>query len=272
MTILKKVIKHMLYALQYLGKNTIAFLSGLGRSGVFLITAIHNIFFSPYLLSRTIKSIYFIGVKTIVVIALTGLFTGMVLSLQIYYVLVNFGAESQLGTVVALSLIRELGPVIAALMVIGRAGSALTAELGIMRITEQIDALDSMALDPYKYLVTPKILAGIISMPILTAIFILVGTWGGYLVGVELTGLSSGTYYGSIKDAIVAQDLYLSLIKSLSFGLLITWICSYKGFFAGLRLAFGAEGVSKATTQAVVLSSVVILICDYFITSVMIFM
>ena len=166
---------------------------------------------------------------------------------------------------VALSLIRELGPVISALMVTGRAGSALTAEIGIMRISEQIDALDAMALNPYKYLVIPNLLAGIISLPLLNAIFVVVGVWGGYAVGAGLTGVSSGTYFGGISDFISAKDILEGLCKSLSFGMLITWISCYKGYFTG----YGAEGVSKATTQAVVLSSVTILIWDYFMTSIL---
>lgn len=239
--------------------------------GCFLAASLYYMLFPPYLIGRIIKQIHFIGVKTILIIALTGLFTGMVLTLQSYYVLVTFGAESKLGSIIALSLIRELGPVIAALMLIGRAGSALTAELGIMRMSEQIDALDSMALNPFKYLVVPNIIAGIISLPILCSIFILLGTWGGYLVGVKLTGIASGVYFGSIADSVQYKDLLLSLYKSLSFGGLVAWISCYKGFFAGCGSGFGAEGVSKATTEAVVLSSVVVLICDYYITSIMIF-
>jgi len=221
--------------------------------------------FPPYLLRRIVKQINFIGVKTTLVIILTGSFTGMVLALQTYYALVKFGAETSLGPVVALSLIRELGPVLSALMVTGRAGSALTAEIGIMRISEQIDALDAMALNPYKYLVIPNLLAGIISLPLLNAIFVVVGVWGGYAVGVGLTGVSSGTYFGGIRDFVSAKDVLEGLYKSLSFGMLITWISCYKGYFTG----YGAEGVSKATTQAVVLSSVSILIWDYFMTSIL---
>lgn len=261
----------MQYILQSLGKLALNTIRELGRMGEFFSRSFYYIVLPPYPFERVVRQIYFLGVKTILVIVLTGLFTGMVLSLQMYYVLANFGAESRLGSIIALSLIRELGPVIAALMVIGRAGSALTAELGIMRITEQIDAIDSMALNPYKYLIVPNFVASLISLPILVTIFIVVGIWGGYLVGVELTGLSGGVYFGSIADSIVAKDLILSFTKSISFGLLIAWICCYKGFFAGIGSHFGAEGVSKATTQAVVTSSVVVLICDYFITSIMIF-
>jgi len=262
----------LLRPFKLIGKAAHSFIRELGKMGCFLAMSLYLMLFPPYLINRVIKQIYFIGVKTILVIVLTGLFTGMVLTLQIYYVLATFGAEAKLGSATSLSLIRELGPVIAALMVTGRAGSALTAEIGIMRISEQIDALDAMALNPYKYLVIPNLLAGLIVLPILTAIFIVVGIWGGYLIGVELTGLSSGIYYGSIADAISAKDLTLSLSKSLCFGILITWISCYKGFFTGSGTHYGAQGVSKSTTEAVVLSSIVILICDYFITSIMIFM
>jgi phospholipid/cholesterol/gamma-HCH transport system permease protein len=234
--------------------------------GLFLAESFFWMVFPPYLLRRIIKQINFIGVKTTLVILLTGTFTGMVLALQIYYTLVKFGAEARLGSVVALSLIKELGPVICALMVTGRAGSALTAEIGIMRITEQIDALDAMALNPYKYLIIPNLIAGIISVPLLTFIFVVVGVFGGYTVGVGLMGLSSGTYFGGIRDFVDSRDILEGLYKSLSFGILITWISCYKGYSTG----YGAEGVSKATTQAVVLSSVVILIWDYFMTSILV--
>ncbi len=260
----------LLYPFRILGKSALDFIRELGMMGRFLAISIYYMILPPYLIKRVIKQIDFIGVKTILVITLTGLFTGMVLSLQSYYVLVTFGAESSLGAILALSLIRELGPVIAALMVIGRAGSALTAKIGIMRISEQIDALDAMALNPYKYLVIPNLLAGVISLPILTAMFIVVGIWGGYLVGITLTGLSSGTYFGAIAHSILAKDLLLSLYKSLCFGLLISWISCYKGFCAGCGAGFGAEGVSKSTTQAVVLSSVLVLVFDYYITSLVV--
>ncbi len=248
------------------GSFVINIVREIGRMGLFLVESFFWTLLPPYLIQRIIKQINFIGVKTTLVILLTGAFTGMVLALQIYYTLVKFGAEARLGSVVALSLIKELGPVICALMVTGRAGSALTAEIGIMRITEQIDALDSMALNPYKYLVIPNLIAGIISLPLLNFIFVVVGVFGGYTVGVSLMGLSSGTYFGGIVDFVGARDILEGLYKSLSFGLLITWISCYKGYFTG----YGAEGVSKATTQAVVLSSVVILIWDYFMTSILV--
>ncbi len=234
--------------------------------GCFLAGSFFWMLFPPYLIQRIVKQTNFIGVKTTPVIVLTGLFTGMVLALQTYYALAKFGAESSLGPVVSLSLIRELGPVISALMVTGCAGSAVTAEIGIMRISEQIDALDAMALNPYKYLIIPNLIAGIVSLPLLNAIFVVVGVFGGYAVGSGLMGISSGTYFGGIRDFVNTRDILEGIYKSLSFGILITWISCYKGYYTG----YGAEGVSRATTQAVVLSSVVILIWDYFMTSVLV--
>lgn len=251
---------------KYIGKFIHYFVRESGRMGIFFGVSFFWLFFPPYLFKRVIKQINFIGVKTTLVIILTGSFTGMVLALQIYYTLVRFGAEAKLGSVVALSLIRELGPVICALMVAGRAGSAITAEIGIMKITEQVDAIDSMALNPYKYLIVPNFIASIISVPLLNAIFVLTGVIGGYLVGVGLMGISSGTYFGGIREMVDVHDILEGLYKSLSFGIIISWVCCYKGYSTG----YGAEGVSKSTTQAVVLSSVSILIWDYFLTSVLV--
>lgn len=251
---------------KFLGGITHSFIRELGRMGCFFAESLFWMVFPPYLIQRIIRRIHFIGVKTTSVIVLTGSFTGMVMALQVYYVLVKFGAEASLGPVVALSLIRELGPVLSAMMVIGCAGSALTAEIGIMRITEQIDALDAMALNPYQYLIIPSLLAGVISLPLLNAIFVVVGVFGGYAVGVGLMGISGGTYFGGIRDFVEAKDILEGLYKSLSFGVLITLISCYKGYYTG----YGAEGVSKATTQAVVLSSVTILVWDYFMTSILV--
>lgn len=249
-----------------IGRCVHTFIRELGRMACFLAAASFCILFPPYLFRRTMKQINFIGAKTTPVIVLTGLFTGMVLALQSYYALAKFGAESALGPAVALSLIRELGPVISALMVTGCAGSAVTAEIGIMRITEQIDALDAMALNPYKYLVIPNLLAGVISLPLLNAIFVAIGVLGGGVVSTGLMGISSGTYFGGIEDFVKSRDILEGIYKSLSFGVFITWISCYKGYSTG----YGAEGVSKSTTQAVVLSSVVILIWDYFLTSILV--
>ncbi len=252
-------------ALRLLGRWYMALVREGGRMVIFLSTAIVWVFLPPLKWRRMIARVHFIGAKSLSVIVLTGAFTGMVLGLQGFYTLRKFGSEGFLGSVVALSLIRELGPVLCALMVTGRAGSALTAEIGIMRITEQIDALDAMALNPMRYLIVPTILAGLIAFPLLTAIFDLVGIYGGYLVGVKLLGVAEGTYFGEMETYVDMQDITQGLLKSLSFGLLVTWVCCYKGF----HTSYGAEGVSRATTQAVVLSSVLILIWDYFVGSVL---
>ena len=179
-----------------LGKFTLSTLRGLGEAGVFLVKGFSWAFIPPLKFHRFMKQIQFIGVNSTLIVLLTGAFTGMVLGIQGYYALNKFGSEALLGPTVALSLIRELGPVISALMVTGRAGSALTAEIGIMRISEQIDALEVMALSPFRYLVVPNFLAGIISFPLLASIFNVVGIYGGYLVGVKLLGISSGDILG----------------------------------------------------------------------------
>jgi phospholipid/cholesterol/gamma-HCH transport system permease protein len=251
--------------IQALGHITIGILRDLGRTGWFLLYSFYMIVRCPGSLVHVLKQIRFIGTKSLFVIVLTAAFTGMVLGLQGYYTLAKFGSEGMLGTAVALSLIRELGPVLAALMVTGRAGSAITAEIGIMRITEQIDALETMALDPFKYLVTPKFIAAMISLPLLCAIFDVIGIYGGWLVGVKLLGVNPGAYFYEMEKAVVWRDVYSGFAKSFSFGLIIAWIGCYKGYYAG----HGAEGVSKATTESVVLTSVIVLVWDYFLTSVL---
>jgi phospholipid/cholesterol/gamma-HCH transport system permease protein len=237
----------------------------MGHMFIFLMNSFITIFRPPFKFRMLMRQIRFLGSKSMVVILLTGSFTGMVLSLQIYYTLRKFGSEALLGPAVALSIIRELGPVLSALMVTGRAGSALTAEIGIMRITEQIDALASMALNPIRYLIVPNIVGALIVFPLLTSIFDLIGIYGGYLVGVKLLGLSSGTYFSQMETFVKMEDIRAGLYKSVSFGVIVSWVCCYKGYYTG----YGAEGVSKATTSAVVLSSVLILIWDYFLGSVL---
>ncbi len=255
----------LLDPLRELGRIPLSAVGGLGRMGIFLGRTLFYTFAPPLKFFRVLKQIQFIGFGSMLVIVLTGAFTGMVLGFQGFYTLSRVGSTAFLGSMVALSLLRELGPVMAALMVTGRAGSAVTAELGIMRITEQIDELEILGLSPYRYLVVPNLLAALISVPLLTAIFDVVGILGGYLIGGKLLGVTSGTYFGAMTDYMDMSDVLNGLYKSICFGGLIAWVCCYKGFYAG----YGAEGVSKATTQAVVLSSVLILICDYFLTSVL---
>lgn len=251
--------------IQAIGHWTLTQLQELGRTGQFLAYALYSLVRSPGRPVHVLKQIRFIGAKSLFVIVLTAAFTGMVLGLQGYYTLTKFGSEGMLGTAVALSLIRELGPVLSALMVTGRAGSAITAEIGIMRISEQIDALETMALDPYKYLISPKFIAAMISMPLLCAIFDVVGIYGGWLVGVKLLGVNPGAYFSEMYRSVEWKDVYSGFVKSFSFGVIIAWIGCYKGYYAG----HGAEGVSRATTESVVLTSVLILIWDYFLTSIL---
>jgi phospholipid/cholesterol/gamma-HCH transport system permease protein len=258
-------------ALARLGDDTLYFVEQAGRMGIFLFSCLLNIIVPPYQTFPVIRQIHFIGVRSVFVIVFTGAFTGMVLALQGYYTLRQFGSEGLLGSAVALSLIRELGPVITALMVIGRAGSAICAEIGIMRNSEQIDALECMAIDPYKYLMAPKFVAAILSLPILTFIFDVLGIFGGYLVGVSLLRVNEGTYFQGMYDSVVWHDIELGLIKSLVFGLIIVWVSASKGYFLHLERSggFGAEGVSRTTTSAVVICSVMILIWDYVIGAIL---
>lgn len=255
----------MLSAVQNIGEYVLSLLREMGRMLLFIIYALYMIVRFPGKPVHILKQINFIGAKSFFVIFLTAAFTGMVLGLQGYYTLTKFGSEGMLGSVVALSLIRELGPVLTALMVTGRAGSAITAEIGIMRITEQIDALEIMALEPFKYLVSPKILGALIAVPLLCAIFDVVGIAGGYLVGVKLMGVNPGAYFHEMEKSVVWKDVYSGMMKSLSFGLIISWVCCYKGYYT----THGAEGVSRSTTAAVVMSSVLVLVWDYFLTSIL---
>jgi len=229
-----------------IGRRTIELVEALGRFGGFFGLALFSMVTPPFKTRAFIDRLHYIGYRSLLIIIL-------------------FGSEAFLGPAVALSLIRELGPVLAALMVTGRAGSALTAEIGIMRITEQIDALTVMALNPFRYLVTPSILAGIVTFPMMTALFDVVGIFGGYLVGVKLLGLSEGTYFGEMRTFVDFHDVMTGFWKSLSFGAIVTWVATYKGFYVG----HGAEGVARATTQAVVLASVLILVWDYFLGSIL---
>lgn len=252
--------------LKIAGRYALSTLREMGRMFLFLLSAIEMIFKPPFKFKQLLRQMRFFGNKSMLVILLTGSFTGMVLALQLYYILRKFGSEALLGPGIALSLIRELGPVLSALMVTGRAGSALTAEIGMMRISEQIDALTAMALNPIRYLIVPNIVAALVVFPLITAVFDVIGIYGGYLVGVKLLSISGGTYFSLMEDYVEMKDVLLGLYKSISFGLIVSWISCYKGFNSG----FGAAGVSKATTEAVVLSSILILIWDYALGSFLI--
>lgn len=249
----------------FIGEKTLTYLRDMGRMVIFLVSFLRQAFYPPFRPKSIVKEMHFIGVRSIFVIILTALFTGMVLGLQGFYTLRKFGSEGLLGSAVSLSVIRELGPVFAAIMVTARAGSAMAAELGSMRITEQIDALDVMTLNPIKYLVVPKIIAGILVLPLLVAIFDVLGITGGYMVGVGLMGVNEGSFFQSMQSDVVFKDISSGFIKAFVFGLTLTWTCCYKGYYPG----HGATGVSRATTEAVVLSAILILAWDFFLTSVL---
>jgi phospholipid/cholesterol/gamma-HCH transport system permease protein len=251
-----------------LGASTIDYVSGMGTMTLFLIKTLICGFTPPLKVGNLLKQIRFIGTQSMFLIVLIGAFTGMVLSLQGYYTLNKVGSVAFLGPMVALSIIKELGPVLAGLMVTARAGSAITAEIGIMRISNQIDAIEMMGLNPFRYLVVPVFFAGIIALPLLTQIFDLIGIFGGYLVGVKMLGMGSGTYLGEIPNYLDMKDVLEGLYKSISFGVIISWVSCYKGYYTGTS-GYGAEGVSRATTQSVVLSSAIILIWDYFMTALL---
>ena len=255
----------MLSLFGQIGRYAIEQTAALGQVFLFLFSAFAWACRPPTRFRLVVHHVRTIGVESLSVVILSGVFTGMVMGLQGYYSLRKFNAENFLGSAVALGILRELGPVLSAFMVTGRTGSAMAAEIGSMKVTEQIDALYSMAINPIQYLVSPRIIAGLISMPLLTAIFDVVAIYGAYIVGVQLLGVSSGSYFSGMELSVVFKDVLSGFLKSVSFGLIITWICCYKGFHAPPM----ATGVGQATTESVVLCFVLILVWNYFLTSVM---
>ncbi len=251
--------------LERLGRFADNFVTSTGRMCMMLGEAIMYTFLPPIRFRNIFKQMEFVGVQSLFVVILTGSFTGMVMALQSYNALKRFGAESLVGPTVALSMARELGPVLTGLMVTGRAGSAMATELGTMRVTEQIDALYTMAINPVRHLVVPRIIAGITMLPILTIITDFVGVIGGYIVGVKLLGINPGVYIGRTIDYVEVEDIFNGLIKSTVFGLIITLVACYNGFYT----TGGAEGVGKAATRAVVTGCVLILAFDYILSSLM---
>ncbi|MFW6122858.1 MAG: MlaE family ABC transporter permease [Thermodesulfobacteriota bacterium] len=245
------------------GRVSLSVVQQAGGMTLFLLEGLGLALVPPFRFRRLLQELYFIGVRSIPIVLLTAAFAGMVLALQGYYTLRQYGSEGALGSAVALSLIREMGPVLTGIMVSARAGSAVTAEIGIMRITEQLDALDTMAVNPMQYVVMPKLLAGLIAVPLLTAMFDVMGILGGYLVGVVLLGISSGSYFSSMIQSVVPLDINGGLVKSVVFGITVILVATYKGY----HTEHGAEGVSKATNQTVVLSAVLVLAWDYLLTS-----
>jgi phospholipid/cholesterol/gamma-HCH transport system permease protein len=256
----------MLNSLQLLGRKGLSFFQRLGRGHILLINILAGL---PSLFPRfglVIMQTYAVGVLSLVIIVVSGLFVGMVLGLQGYNTLVDFGAEESLGVVVALSLVRELGPVVTALLFAGRAGSALTAEIGLMKATEQLSAMEMMAVDPVRRVLAPRFLAGFISMPLLATIFSAVGILGGYFVGVGLLGVDDGAYWSQMQDKVdMYDDINNGIIKSLVFGVVVTWIAIFEGNDAVPT----SEGVSRATTRTVVHSALAVLGLDFILTALM---
>ncbi|MFZ2399109.1 MAG: ABC transporter permease [Smithella sp.] len=253
----------------FIGEKVIGWINMLGKATIFLCLALWKTF-RPKQFPKVIAQIYYIGASSTTIIILVSLFTGMVLGLQSYHALIQFGAVGGLGALVSLSLIRELGPVLTAIMITARAGSAITAEIGIQRISEQVDALQTMRIDPFRYLISPRITAAIISFPLLTAVFDFIGIIGGYISGVALLGLNAGVYSHSIQANVDMKDLTDGFVKSIVFAIIVATVCCYQGYFVHMRKdSHGAKAVGLATTSAVVTSCVLILVSDYVVTSLL---
>jgi phospholipid/cholesterol/gamma-HCH transport system permease protein len=249
--------------IEQFGKRVIGFSEEAGRILILLASTVKQMIIPPFEIKNTIRQMLEIGVRSLPVVLVTAIFTGMVFALQTYTAFKRFGAVEMVGTVVALSMTRELGPVLTGLIVAGRAGAAIAAELGTMRVTEQIDALETLAANPVKYLVVPRFISGIVMLPAVTIIADMIGIFGGYIVTVGLFKTSSVVYWKRTWDYLEPGDIYNGLIKACFFGAAIALLSSYKGFYA----RGGAEGVGKATTGAVVLSSMTILVSDYFLSN-----
>ncbi|HSA77920.1 MAG TPA: ABC transporter permease [Nitrospirota bacterium] len=251
--------------LELLGRKTTQFVMEMGRVLIFLSQTVRWTVSRPFYLKNLLKQMEQIGVNSVPVVLTTAISTGMVLALQSYTGFKRFGAETLIGAVVSLSMTRELGPVLTGLMVAGRAGAAMAAELGTMKVTEQIDALETLATNPMKYLVVPRFLASTVMMFFLTVLGMMIGVTGGYFVGVKVLGANPVTYINQSIDNTEVTDIWYGLIKSLVFGAVVGIIGCYKGF----HTEGGAEGVGKATTGAVVVSCMLILILDYFLSALL---
>lgn len=249
--------------IELIGRYLIRFTRELGNVLILLWYTVKQALVPPYEIKSVLKQVIEIGIKSLPVVLITAVFTGMVMALQTYTGFKRFNAESMVGFAVALSITRELGPVLTGIIVAGRAGAAMAAELGTMRVTEQIDALETLAANPVKYLIVPRFLAGLMALPALAVVTDIVGIMGGYTVTVGFFGASSATYWKKTWDFIELEDIYFGLVKAGFFGACIALISCYKGFYS----EGGAEGVGKATTGAVVLSSMTILISDYFLSA-----
>jgi phospholipid/cholesterol/gamma-HCH transport system permease protein len=251
--------------LQQVGQGSLKLLQSIGRACLLLY---FTIFGKPHrkLLPLLIQQIFQLGILSLPIILTSGVFIGMVLSLQGYYVLSGYSAEQSLGSLVALSLLRELGPVVAALLFAGRAGSALTAEIGLMQSTEQLASMEMMAVSPYKRVIAPRLLAGIVTLPMLTLIFNVVAIWGGYLIGVNWMGVDGGAYWSVMQGSVdYLPDVMNGVLKSVIFAIMITWVALYNGYY----VIPTAQGISNSTTKTVVISSLLVLAMDFVLTALM---
>ncbi|RLA23758.1 MAG: lipid asymmetry maintenance ABC transporter permease subunit MlaE [Gammaproteobacteria bacterium] len=256
----------MVEKLQQLGQRTLELFEKLGRSSLFLLQTLMGTLEMLLRPRLVIAQLHSVGVRTFLIIIVSGLFIGMVLGLQGFTTLSDFGAEESLGVMVAASLVRELGPVVTALLFAGRAGSALTAEIGLMKTTEQLSGMEMMAVDPIRRIIAPRFLAGFISMPLLAAIFSVVGVIGGHMVGVGLLGVDDGAYWSQMQAKIdFNEDILNGIIKSVVFGFIVMWVALFEGYDAIPT----SEGVSRATTNTVVISSLAILSMDFILTALM---
>jgi len=255
----------LLNLVRWIGIYTIRFVEEAGKIMILFVQTLGWIFRPPLDMREILRQMEKVGVQSVPVVMITAGFTGMVLALQSFTGFKRFGAETMVGTVVALSMTRELGPVLTGLMVSGRVGSAMAAELGTMRVTEQIDALYTLATNPIQYLIVPRFLAAAIMLPILVIFADVIGILGGYLVSVQILGTNSTLYFRRTWDFLELNDFYSGLIKAIFFGMILATVSCYQGF----STEGGAEGVGRATTKAVVLSSLMILISNYFITAVL---
>lgn len=256
----------MLEYFRNIGARAIHSVAVLGRSGVFLANSLIGVPTIRSGLPLLIKQLYSIGVLSLVIIVVSGLFIGMVLGLQGYNILVDYGSEQAIGQMVALTLVRELGPVVTALLFAGRAGSALTAEIGLMKATEQLTSMEMIGVDPLRRIIAPRLWAGFISMPLLAMIFSVVGIWGGMLVGVDWLGVYEGSFWANMQASVsFEEDVLNGIIKSLVFGFVCTWIAVFQGYDSVPT----SEGISAATTKTVVYSSLAVLGLDFVLTAVM---
>ncbi|OKY26134.1 MULTISPECIES: lipid asymmetry maintenance ABC transporter permease subunit MlaE [Thalassotalea] len=252
--------------LQSIGRKVIGRVSALGRAIIMLTSALAHVPDVKRGFPLLVQQLYAVGVLSLIIIVVSGTFIGMVLALQGYTILVGYGAEASLGPMVALSLLRELGPVVAALLFAGRAGSALTAEIGLMKATEQLSSLEMMAVDPLRRVIAPRFWAGFISLPLLAAIFSAVGILGAHLVGVDWLGVDSGTFWSVMQAQVsLEKDILNGVIKSIVFAFVVTWIAVYKGY----DCVPTSEGISRATTATVVQSSLLVLGLDFILTALM---